>query len=141
MPLKKTLLLISILMLSACSTNKATPVTQATIEIVEFSYTPSSITIPVNQPVDFTIINHGTQTHNFVIEKIALENLEIGGDIANQEYLTGDVSKYDLQVSTIAGGTSTLHFMATEPGEYKIFCTVQGHETAGMVGKLIVVSQ
>lgn len=44
----------------------------------------------------------------------------------------------DLHIAVKPGGTSTLTFTPTEPGEYEFNCSVTGHKEAGMVGKLIV---
>ena len=36
------------------------------------------------------------------------------------------------------GGSGTLEFTPTEPGEYEYYCTVPGHKEAGMLGTLVV---
>lgn len=139
---KKIVLAISVvLLLSACASSNAIPVTEITVDMNEFLYEPASITIPAGQPVILTLTNSGAQEHDFVIEKIAVENVSTEGDTTGEHHAHGAEANYDLHTVTAAGGTSTLSFTATEPGTYKIFCSIQGHEVAGMIGELIVVSQ
>ena len=137
---KKIALAIAVLFLSACASKNSTPATEITVDMNEFLFEPASITIPAGQPVVLTLTNSGAQEHDFVIEKIKVENVSAEGDTVDEHYAQGDAHvEYDLHVLTAIGGTSVLKFTAIEHGAYKIFCTIQGHEVAGMVGKLIVV--
>lgn len=138
---KKIILAISVLFLSACASSKAVPATEITVDMNEFSYTPASITIPANQPVVLTIKNSGTQEHDFVIKEIAVTMVGMDNNVMGQHEMTGDPSEYALHTTTAVGATSTLSFTATEPGTYKIFCSIQGHEIAGMIGELVVVEE
>lgn len=49
--------------------------------------------------------------------------------------------EYAIHALTQPGESTTIKFTALEAGEYEIFCTVQGHKDAGMIGKLVVVAQ
>ncbi len=138
---KKMILAASILFLSACGSSAAEPATEITVDMNEFLYQPAEITIPANQPVTLVLINSGAQEHDFVVEEIAVTDVKVEGDSGGAHHMHGVEVDYDLHVSTSAGGTSKLTFTATEPGAYKIFCSIQGHEIAGMIGELIVVSQ
>jgi uncharacterized cupredoxin-like copper-binding protein len=44
----------------------------------------------------------------------------------------------DFHTAAESGETSELLFVATEAGEFKLFCTVPGHEQLGMTAVLIV---
>lgn len=139
---KKIVLAISVLILSACGSSNAVPATEITVDMNEFLFAPASITIPANQPVVLTFTNSGALEHDFVIEKIEVTNVEMeSASSGQQHHMGGDASEYDLHISTGASSTSKLSFIATEPGTYKIFCSIQGHEVAGMIGELIVVTQ
>jgi uncharacterized cupredoxin-like copper-binding protein len=48
---------------------------------------------------------------------------------------------FDVHMSTMPGGSTTIKFTPQEAGEYEVFCTVEGHKEAGMIGKLVVVDQ
>lgn len=137
---KKLVLAIStVLLLSACGSSNQIPATEITVDMNEFLFAPAEITVPAGVPIVLTLTNSGAQEHDFVIETIPVEDVSMEGNTAGaHDHGTAD---YDLHIATAVGGTSTLSFIATEPGTYKIFCSIQGHEVAGMVGELIVVSQ
>ena len=128
------------LLLSACA-GASKSATDIEVKLTDFSYVPSSITVPVGQPVVLTINNTGRVEHDFVVEKIDVTNV-VAQDSGSEHHMQDmDASTYDLHVSTGPGQTNSLQFTALEPGTYQIFCSVDGHIEAGMVGELIVASQ
>lgn len=137
---KKIIVGILVLLLSACA-GASKPATAITVELTDFSYTPSSITVPVGQPVVLTINNIGQIEHDFVVEKIEVTDV-VAQDSGSEHHMQGmEGTSYDLHVATGAGQTNSLQFTALEPGTYRIFCSIQGHIEAGMIGELIVVSE
>lgn len=116
--------------------------TEIMVKATDFSYTPSSITVPVGQPVNITLENDGAVEHDFVVDKISVKDVEASktGPAAHHQ-MGHDEATYDLHFYAKAGDSATLQFTALEPGTYKIYCTIQGHEAAGMIGELIVVDQ
>jgi Cu+-exporting ATPase len=46
----------------------------------------------------------------------------------------------NVEVITRPGETETVRFVLDRPGEYRVLCSVEGHEEAGMVGTLVVVA-
>lgn len=140
--LRKVLLVAAALMvLSACSAGQAKPATDVTVEMTDFAYSPAAITIPAGEPVTLTIKNAGNIEHDFVVEKIdaTTDMLQDSGSEAHHAH--GEEQNYDLHVSANAGETSVLELTVSEPGTYEVFCSVQGHKEAGMIGKLNVVDQ
>ena len=128
------------LLLSACA-GASKSATDITVKLADFSYTPSSITVPVGQPVALTINNTGLVEHDFVVEKIDVTNV-VARDSGSEHHMQDmDATSYDLHVSTGAGETNTLQFTPLEPGTYQIFCSVEGHIEAGMIGELIVSAE
>ncbi|HCB02299.1 MAG TPA: hypothetical protein DEP19_07935 [Anaerolineae bacterium] len=138
---KKIVLAIAVLFLSACGSSNAIPATEITVDMNEFLFEPAEITIPAGVPIVLTLTNSGAQEHDFVVAEIVVEDVSSEGDTTGEHHAHGAEANYDLHIVTAVGGTSTLSFTATEPGTYKIICTIQGHEIAGMVGELVVVSQ
>lgn len=140
--LRKVLLVAAILMvLSACSAGQAKPATDVTVEMTDFAYNPSSITVLAGQPVKFTIKNTGNIEHDFVVEEIDATSTLVMDSGSEAHHAHGEKQNYDLHVSAGAGETSVFQLTVTEPGTYKVFCSVEGHEAAGMVGELIVLDQ
>lgn len=140
--LRKVLLVAAALMvLSACSAGQAKPASDVTVEMTDFAYSPSSITISAGEPITLTIKNTGNIEHDFVVEKIdaTTDMLQDSGSEAHHAH--GEKQNYDLHVSANAGETSVLELTVSEPGTYEVFCSVQGHKEAGMIGKLNVVDQ
>lgn len=46
--------------------------------------------------------------------------------------------EFSLHVSAEAGQSNKLGFTPSEAGEYEIYYSVEGHQEAGMVGKIVV---
>ncbi len=139
---KASLILAVAVLLYGCAQAPAA-VTEIIIQETEFSYSPSSFTVPAKQPVTLTITNVGQAEHDFVIEKIAVTDVIEEGN-PSAEHNMHDMEEadvYDLHVATQKGGTSVLKFTPLEPGTYKVLCTVAGHKEAGMIAELIVVEE
>ncbi len=137
---KKIMISVFAFLLSAC-VGSSKPSVEVTLTVNEFSYNPPAITVSAGLPVELTIKNDGQVEHDFVVEKIDVSSVSAEGAGVGENHMAGGHSEYDLHVSTSAGGTSILKFTANEPGTYKILCSVEGHEEAGMIGELIVVSE
>lgn len=135
MLLKKILPVLLVIVLSACGGGSA-QTSNVTVTMTEFGFEPNVIEVKAGIPVELTLINAGAIEHDFVIEVIPVQDVSTQGMEA--DHMSGDHSEYDLHSATAAGNTSTLVFTATEPGTYKIICSVPGHFDAGMTGELIV---
>ena len=115
--------------------------TEVTVKATDFAYNPSSITVPVGQPVTITLDNEGAVEHDFVVDKISVEDVEASETGPAMHHQMGEMPDYDLHFYASAGDSAILKFTALEPGTYEIYCTIKGHKEAGMIGKLIVVDQ
>src|SRR5690349_823445 len=111
------------------------PRTEITVTFTDFMYAPNTITVPVNQPITLTFKNEGAVEHDFVVEHINVTDVQVQVDSRGGHHMDG-MPEYDLHVSTPAGGSNVLQFTALEPGTYRVFCSVEGHLEAGMVGEL-----
>lgn len=85
----------------------------ATVSLKEFAIEPKVIEVAAGATL--TVNNDGSVPHNLTVE---------GSDVK-----TADLN---------AGESATLSTSALEEGTYKVFCSVPGHEAAGMVGELHV---
>jgi FtsP/CotA-like multicopper oxidase with cupredoxin domain len=88
------------------------------VTLTEFAIDPGQIHAPAGQALTFEVVNEGQVPHTFAVDTGE-------GVIETRELANGD--------------TETLEVPALEAGDYKIFCTVVGHEDAGMVGSLSVM--
>ena len=130
--------LIPAVLLAACSgVSTVQPATEITVEASDFAYDPASITIPAGQPVTLTLMNTGAVEHDFVIDTIQVTDVEASESGPAQHHQM-DEADYDLHFFARAGESAVLKFTALEPGTYEIFCSIEGHKQAGMIGTLIV---
>lgn len=131
---------VFVLVLAGCGSSTQ-PVTSLKVVASDFSYTPGTITVPLGQEVTLDFSNDGQVEHDFVIASISVSGVE--GNTLDSETAGHHMHgmDYDLHVSTNPGESATLKFTPQAVGEYQIFCTVEGHQEAGMIGKLIVVDQ
>jgi uncharacterized cupredoxin-like copper-binding protein len=139
--LKKMLFVMIPLLLSACATQAGLPSSELTVEMTDFAYAPTSLTIPAGQPVTLTVDNKGNVEHDFVVEKIAAATTVIQDNGSNAHHAHGEQENYDLHVSARPGEASVVQLTVAEPGTYEVFCSVEGHKEAGMIGELTVLPQ
>lgn len=128
------------ILLTACAATSQSG-TEIAVEAHDFTYRPVSLTVPVGQPVTLTLKNTGAVEHDFVIEKIKVTDVEASDSGPAAHHQTGHEPEYDLHFFAKAGETETLQFTALEPGTYEIFCSLEGHKEAGMIGELMVAAQ
>jgi FtsP/CotA-like multicopper oxidase with cupredoxin domain len=86
----------------------------ATVEVMlsEFKIDPSTIAVPVGQPIDFSVMNMGQASHTFAV------------DVAGKTYATDLIDP---------GATVVLKVPALDAGTYAAYCTVSGHKDLGML--------
>ena len=133
-------ILVCAILLTACAGASQQAVTEITVEATDFTYDPVSIIVPAGQPVTLTLKNTGNVEYDFVIDKIKVANVE-ASDSGPAAHHQMNQPEYDLHFFAKAGETAVLQFTALEPGEYEIFCSIEGHKEAGMISKLIVAAE
>ena len=141
--MSRKIFFISVLaiLLVGCASAPAQATTEIAVEASDFTYQPSSITIPVGEPVTVTLNNVGAVEHDFVVEKISVTNVEASDTGPAAHHQGGHQPDYDLHFFARAGDTATLHFTPLEPGTYEVFCSLEGHKEAGMIATLVVAAQ
>ena len=131
--------LVCAILLAGCAGAPQQPVTEITLEAADFTYEPMSITVPAGQPITLMLKNTGKVEHDFVVNNIDVTNVEASESGPAQHHQM-DQHEYDLHFFAKAGETATLQFTAIQPGTYEIFCSIEGHKEAGMIGELIVAA-
>ncbi|MCK6582387.1 MAG: cupredoxin domain-containing protein [Anaerolineales bacterium] len=135
MAIKKVLPVFLAVLLSACAGGQS--VSKVTVTMSEFAFEPASITVTAGQPVEITLANDGAIEHDFAIEVIPAKDVSTEGSMSGHDS-SDQHAEFDLHTATGSGETSVLRFTPTQPGTYKIICSVPGHLDAGMTGELIV---
>jgi uncharacterized cupredoxin-like copper-binding protein len=134
-----SLILLFVALLAACGSKPSEPAKDITVEMTDFAYNPSSITVPAGEPVTLTLKNIGNIEHDFVVEQIDATTHVIEDSGSDAHHAHGEEQSYDLHVSANAGDTSVLELTVLGPGTYQIFCSVEGHKEAGMIAELVVL--
>lgn len=80
----------------------------------EFSFTPSTLTLEAGEPQEIVLKNVGSIEHDIT------------------------VSDAGFKLTVLAGKSGEKSLTIDKPGTYKMFCSVAGHEAAGMKGEITV---
>lgn len=102
----------------------------------DFQFEPGTIELQAGVPVRLVFRNAGTVSHD-------LQILDMPADIRGKSQQHAEHGKTGangaVHVGTDRPGqTATIEFVPTQPGEYKVICSVPGHAEAGMEGKVVV---
>ncbi len=84
------------------------------VTATDYSFTPAQLSVAAGEPVNLTLRNQGRVPHDLVIPDL------------------------DVHVTAGPGGQATTGIVIDEPGTFDIVCTLPGHATAGMTGRLEV---
>jgi plastocyanin len=94
--------------------SEAVPVTVVTIEAREFGFSPAALTIPASGATRIVVKDAGQIVHNFTIDALGV------------------------QIVVPPGGSGEVTLVDPAPGVYQFYCSVSGHQEAGMVGTIAV---
>jgi len=106
----------------------------------QLRFEPSEIHLQAGVPVLLVLDNsEAASVHDFTVRSIPVSGVKTGGEDADVGHVGMDNSRdYDLHIALESGQDGVLEFTPTEAGEYEFLCTVPGHATVGMTGKLVV---
>ena len=135
--MKRLLLMSSVMILltlglSACvgSANASNGTVTLHATMTEFSYTPSTWTVPAGKEVSIVLQNSGTTPHTWTVMSKPVSGSYTAADKANILFDSGVVAP---------GASKTVSFTApATSGTYQVICIQPGHFEAGMVGQLTV---
>jgi plastocyanin len=113
--------LIALAMLAGCGGGgggAAQPAGSMKVTMTEFSFNPSTISVPSGKVV-FFLVNAGTVSHDMVVRD------------ASGQKVSGATSEL------VSAGDSFVFTVANLPaGSYTFFCDQPGHEASGMKGTI-----
>jgi len=119
--------------ISACvSSASAGPSTTLNVQMTDFSYSPTSFSVPAGQEITLNLKNNGKVPHEFVIIK--------HGEKVTLPFDDDDEAKVYWEQEAAVGESVSVKFTApSEPGTYDIVCGQPSHMEAGMTGTLSVI--
>jgi uncharacterized cupredoxin-like copper-binding protein len=114
--------------------------TTLTIKVSDvLRFEPSELTVTAGKPVVLQVENTGSMVHDFSIEQIGISDTDMMGESHDMEHMpTGAAMDMDMHMAVDPGQMAELHFTPTQAGEFTFFCSVAGHQEAGMHGTLNV---
>ena len=113
-------LLVMVAAMTACSPKPLEPPRAVSLKVTEFTITPDAITARVGERLSFRVSNMGVLEHNVSIQDPSGEEVALLSLMPNQH--------------------GTLQIEPATAGEWKIICSLPGHEMAGMSATLTVSS-
>ena len=87
---------------------------EVAVVMTEFSFDPRPVPVQAGRRTFITLENRGTTEHNFTVPQLNVASANIP-----------------------AGGKGRVE-IAAPPGGYRLLCTIEGHEAAGMVAEVRV---
>lgn len=126
-------LMLAAFALVSCSEGRAIQ-NEATIDIRLSRFAPGELTVPVGEPVTFTLKNRDPIAHEWIV----------GTAEVHERHRTGTEPYHDsrsTEVTIPAYSTRVTTVMFDTPGSYVFICHLPGHEAYGMRGTIHVVPQ
>ncbi|MEE9276936.1 MAG: plastocyanin/azurin family copper-binding protein, partial [Dehalococcoidia bacterium] len=108
------------------------------ITMTEFAFGPNEVHVKRGEMVRLLLINEGGVLHDITAETFHGQAWALGS--AEHEDSTVHAQEHApvFHAAAVAGDTVELLFVATEVGEFDLFCSVPGHKELGMTATLIV---
>jgi uncharacterized cupredoxin-like copper-binding protein len=126
--------LISAILLTGCGgSDLSKPVSSLSVEMSEFKFTPTSMTVFANQEINLHLSNTGAVEHDFTI----LKKGKAAATPFDREKQAADIL-IDFKLGANQNGD--YKFTLPEPGDYTVICAIQGHMESGMVARISAVS-
>jgi uncharacterized cupredoxin-like copper-binding protein len=110
---------------------------EVAVSLGEFSFSPSDLTFEAGKPYVLTIRNVGQEKHYFTAHEfyraIATRKAESEQSEVKVPYFTA--------IEVYPGEAAELFFVAVMPGTFDLFCEIEGHADAGMVGTISITGE
>jgi uncharacterized cupredoxin-like copper-binding protein len=88
--------------------------------------------------IEIAIQNTEATLHDLTIDKVDADvHISYLGGTGQHEHEEA-AKDADVHFALTEAGSGVVHLKINEPGEYVFYCSVTGHQAAGMEGKLIV---
>ena len=108
------------------------------VDMSNVSFTPSVLEVKTGEVIEIAIQNTEATLHDFTIDKVDADvHISYLGGTGQHEHEEA-AKDADVHFALTEAGSGVVHLKINEPGEYVFYCSVTGHQAAGMEGKLIV---
>ena len=109
------------------------------VEMTSFAFTPDVLEVNAGDVLEIAIQNVEPVLHDFTIDKIDADvHVSYLGGTGQHAHTEAQVDA-DIHFALTEAGTGVVHLKIEEPGDYVFYCTVPGHQEAGMEGTLTVL--
>ena len=110
------------------------------VEMANFAFTPKVLEVRAGDVLEIAIQNVEPLLHDFTIDEVTadvhISYLGGTGQHAHEE----SAKSADVHFALTQPGSGIVHLKIDEPGDYVFYCTVPGHQEAGMEGTLTVLA-
>jgi uncharacterized cupredoxin-like copper-binding protein len=108
------------------------------VDMSNVSFTPSVLEVKTGEVIEIAIQNTEATLHDLTIDKVDADvHISYLGGTGQHEHEEA-AKDADVHFALTEAGSGVVHLKINEPGEYVFYCSVTGHQAAGMEGKLIV---
>jgi len=106
------------------------------VTMADISFVPASIKAAPGSLIELAMRNEGVLDHDFTIARIDVDQAtrRTGAVPAAHQHL----AQYSVHIALGSKQEARVRLHLHDPGTYKFFCTVEGHEQAGMRGMLTI---
>ena len=149
------LLAVGVLVMSLAGGAAGAAPQRITITMRDFGYTPSKVTLQSGVPVEFTIVNNGKLTHEFMLYGMPKDMSSMMGGEMGHEWV--EKTNYFKRIQVTTGGgkerrkgggllelrvqpgkSATIAFTPVKKGTFEFSCMLADHYEAGQRGVLVV---
>ena len=108
------------------------------VDMSQLAFTPDVLEVKAGEVIEIAIQNSEATLHDFTIDNVDADVhiSYLGG--TGQHGHEEQAKAADVHFALTEAGSGIVHLKIHEPGEYVFYCSVPGHQAAGMEGKLIV---
>lgn len=108
------------------------------IDMAQLAFTPSVLEVKAGEVIEIAIQNSEAALHDFTIDTVDADvHISYLGGTGQHEH-EESAKEADVHFALTEPGSGIVHLKIHEPGEYVFYCSVPGHQGAGMEGTLIV---
>jgi nitrite reductase (NO-forming) len=118
---------------------------EVTVTATEFSFSPSTLTVPAGRVVQLTFLDKGQSIHNWTVQGLSATGVkllsapkDLGASFASE--MARSVAQGIPFAVANPGERTVVQFTPTTVGVFKTLCTLPGHAQMGMVAKLQVIA-